>query len=213
MKNKKRYRLKPRVRWGLKVVKNLSKTALIIIGVITVFNWIFDKPVEKCKYDSALTEPIISEKVEVEEAVNDEEEKTEEVALLDKEEPKPVEVKSMDYRMTYYYTGDETNSGNTTASGKSTKDFQVNEQGWYTYKDKLVVATASTRLLSWDKYKNSTQPTYDLYDELVLTINGLDYDAIVLDVCGACMKDNKIDLFVKDKDSGLDTQIKVRKAN
>ena len=117
----------------------------------------------------------------------------------------------LDYRMTYYYPGDSTNSGNTTASGKSVKDFQVNENGWFTYKGKLVVATASTRLLSWKQYSNSKQPKYNLYDELILEIQGKQYDAIVLDVCGACMKARKIDLYVKDRASGLDTKIKVIK--
>lgn len=115
------------------------------------------------------------------------------------------------YRMTYYYTGDSTNSTNITASGKSTNNFKVNEYGWYTYNGKLVVATAHNSLKSWSKYSNSTEPTYSLYDELVLTINGIDYDAIVLDKCGSCMLHSRIDLFVKDKASGLDTNITVRK--
>lgn len=118
-------------------------------------------------------------------------------------------VKEMNYRMTYYHPNDSTNSGNTTASGLGTKDFQLNENGWYTYKGKLVVATAHNSLKSWNAYKGSTQKTYKLYDELTINIKGKDYDAIVLDKCGACMKSAKIDLFVKDGAHGLDTSITV----
>lgn len=125
------------------------------------------------------------------------------------EEVKEPKNTSMKYRMTYYYTGDGTNSSSITASGKTTSDFSTNSRGWYTYKGKLVVATASTRLSNWSQYKGSTQKKYKLYDELVLTIEGIKYDAIVLDVCGACMKSEKIDLFVKDRASGLDTTIYV----
>lgn len=118
-------------------------------------------------------------------------------------------VKTTKYRMTYYYTGDGTGSGSVTASGKSTTSFQTNEHGWYTYEGKLVVATASKSLKSWASYKDSVQKTYNLYDELSITINGVAYDAIVLDACGACMRSAKIDLFVKDKKSGLDTTVYV----
>lgn len=115
----------------------------------------------------------------------------------------------LNYRMTYYYTGDATFSTDITASGIKTGEFKVNEYGWYTYKGKLVVATASKRLLSWEKYKNSTQKTFNLYDELKIEIKGKVYDAIVLDVCGAAMLEPKIDLFVKNKASGYDGQVKV----
>lgn len=117
--------------------------------------------------------------------------------------------KSMSYRLTSYYTGDGTNSTTVTASGKTTNDFQINENGWYTYQGKLVVATASERLLSWDIYKDSTQVMYDLYEELTLTIDGVDYDAIILDVCGAAMREPRIDLFVSSPQSVKDTNIMV----
>lgn len=118
---------------------------------------------------------------------------------------KPAILKPMSYRMTYYYTNDATNSGSCTSSGKCTDSFQVNDKGWYTYKGMLVVATASTRL------GNTKQPTYNLYDTLTLTINNKSYKAIVLDRCGACMHQMKIDLFVSNHESGLDTTISVVK--
>lgn len=106
-------------------------------------------------------------------------------------------------RITSYWENDDCNSEDMTASGKSSKDFQLNDKGWYTWNGKLVVATASTRL------GRTNQRTYRLYDELTLIINGERYDAIVLDVCGACMRDNRIDLYVKDKQHMIDQRIEV----
>lgn len=120
-------------------------------------------------------------------------------------------IKPKKYRMTYFHPGDGLGTGSVTASGKSTTSFEINDRGWYTYEGKLVVATASNRLKSWPMYKDSTQKTYKLYEELLLTIEGIVYEAIVLDVCGACMQSSKIDLFVKDRNSGLDTTIYVSK--
>lgn len=93
------------------------------------------------------------------------------------------------YRMTSYYTGDSTNSGECTASGICTNKFDTNEYGWYTYKDKLVMASG---------YE------YQLYDEIQVIIDGVAYDAIILDKCGACRKDTRLDLFVDGKESFLD---------
>jgi hypothetical protein len=121
------------------------------------------------------------------------------------EEKTAVENNSMQYRMTFYATDDGYGTGSVTASGKSTKDFQINENGWYTYQGKLVVATASTRL------GKTNQKTYKLYDELEITIKGKKYDAIVLDACGACMKGKKIDLFVSSTKYGYDGQVTVVK--
>lgn len=165
--------------------------------------------------------------VETKEVVYNEENKGEEILTkedlsLSINEPVQEEVKTTEqeiiqeptaltYRMTYYHPGDGTNSGTCTASGLCTNAFSTNSRGWFTYKGKLVVATAHASLKSWDRYANSTQKTYKLYDELTLTIEGQDYEAIVLDKCGACMSSGKIDLFVKDKASGLDTTIQVKK--
>ena len=105
-------------------------------------------------------------------------------------------------RLTSYYPEE----GETmTATGLGINDFQTNEKGWFTYNGKLVVATASTRL----GYTNMR--TYNLYDEIVLNIDGIDYNAIVLDVCGACMWDNRIDLFVSSIIYVKDTQIEVKR--
>lgn len=85
--------------------------------------------------------------------------------------------------VTNYWVGDGS-SGLTTASGLTTKDFDVNSDGMYTYQDKVVLATANTTRLG--KPLKEGYRSHELYDELELTFNGKGYDAIVLDVCGAC---------------------------
>lgn len=206
-----------------KISVKLDVILLILIGMtLLVFSVKGIYCTVKHKHHKEITEVAVYEEVKEEtqlldiiiqsdNEVQEEQEAETRVEEVTKPVSKEVEPTYLDYRMTYYYPGDSTNSGNATASGKSTHDFQVNERGWYTYNGKLVVATASKRLLSWDSYKNSTQPTYNLYDELKLEIQGQVYEAVVLDVCGSCMKSNKIDLYVQDKLSGLDTQIKLLK--
>lgn len=106
-------------------------------------------------------------------------------------------------RITSYWVNDECNSIDMTASGKTSKDFKLNENGWYTWNNMLVIATASERL------GKTNQRTYKLYETLELKIKGKTYKAVVLDVCGACMRDNRIDLYVKDKSHMIDTTIEV----
>jgi len=50
-------------------------------------------------------------------------------------------------RMTSYYPNDSYGTGSITGSGLGPNDFQINENGWYTYQDKLVVATATEYIL------------------------------------------------------------------
>jgi len=108
---------------------------------------------------------------------------------------------SYETRMTSYYPEE---GETTTATGLGIYDFNVNDNGWFTYNGKLVVATASNRL-GYTEMK-----TYNLYDEIILNIDGVDYDAVVLVVCGACMRDNRIDLFVSGSWAVKDTQIVVK---
>lgn len=104
-------------------------------------------------------------------------------------------------RMTSYYPEE----GETmTASGLGINNFQVNDKGWFTYNGMLVIATASYRLGSTD------MRTYNLYDEIIINIDGLDYHAIVLDVCGACQKYNRIDLFASSVKYAKDTNVTVK---
>ena len=106
-------------------------------------------------------------------------------------------------RMTSFYSGDECNTGNITASGLGENDFDINEKGWYTYQGKLVIATASTRLGYTDMW------TYNLYDDINIIIDGIRYEGIVLDVCGACQIYNRIDLFVSEGQYAVDKYVEV----
>ena len=110
-------------------------------------------------------------------------------------------------RLTSYYPKKPVSP---TGSGLGIEDFGVNEFGWYTYKGKLVVATATSYLLNYGwRYQNGVR-LYNYYDVLILTIDGVDYEAIVLDSCGICMTTGRIDLFVVNKDAVKDTQITVK---
>ena len=134
----------------------------------------------------------------------------EEGYITQKPEDDPTQFAS---RMTSYYTGDSTGSTKYTGSGISTERFKVNDKGWYTYDGKIVLATATNECLNstkgaCGKYKwsDAVSHYFNYFDELTVTIDGKQYDGIVLDSCGACMGANgdRIDLFVKDKDSVID---------
>lgn len=44
------------------------------------------------------------------------------------------------------------------------------------------------------------------YDNVLIEIDGIQYDGIILDSCGACyyVQENRLDLFVRDKNSVID---------
>ena len=155
------------------------------------------------EFDSSLEIP--SMKIENDTESNTEEPQFEPIGVV-KEEPVVEEVQdipsSYTTRMTSYYPEE----GETiTASGLGINNFQVNNKGWFTYNGKLVVATASNRLGS------TSMKTYNLYDEITIDIEGTDYEAIVLDICGACQRSNRIDLFVSSVRYARDTMIEVRR--
>lgn len=118
-----------------------------------------------------------------------------------------------EYRLTSYYTGDSTNSGDWVGAGINTSKFQVNEKGWYTYKGKLVLAGATNECLNsqngacnkWNIPK-SDKHYYNYYDELTIIIDEVEYEGIILDSCGASMylEENRLDLFVSNKKSMID---------
>ena len=112
-------------------------------------------------------------------------------------------------RLTSYYPRGNVVT-NTTASGLTIEDFELNENGWYTYNGKLVVATATDYLLNYGwKYSEGVR-IYTYYDVLILEIDGVEYEAIVLDSCGICMTRGYIDLFVANEDAVIDTFIIVK---
>ena len=75
-------------------------------------------------------------------------------------------------------------SGNKTASGLTINEFEVNEDGMYTYNDKVVLATANVERLP-RKLLNSYN-SHLLYEEIDFVIDDKQYSGLVLDVCGAC---------------------------
>jgi hypothetical protein len=90
------------------------------------------------------------------------------------------------------------------------KDFAVNEKGWYTYNGKLVLGTATTYLLKYNYPSIEGKRYFKYYDTIILVINGTQYEGIVLDSCGACMKREIIDLFVSGPQSSITTNITVK---
>lgn len=133
-------------------------------------------------------------------------------------EPEPIVEKTQEQisnsyttRMTSFWSNDGYGTNECTGSGKCSWDFGVNEKGWYTYQGKLVVATATTYLAKQGWKVNTGVHLYKYYEELVLTIDGVEYDAIILDSCGSSMKTDRIDLFVSNGSSARDTMINVRR--
>ena len=138
-----------------------------------------------------------TEKVIIEDKVYD---------IIKKEpEPEPIieEPRHHSTRLTSYWVNDDCGSKDITASGKTSANFQLNDKGWYTWNGMLVIATASTRL------GRTNQRTYRLYEEIYIKINDIVYKAVVLDVCGLCQIENRIDLYVKDRASMVDQMIEV----
>ena len=171
---------------------------LLLVELICIGCCIFDLRYGKPEKKREVITLGISANIEIE-TKKEEPKKEEKVEPVIKEQ----QINKYTTRITSYWVNDECNSEDMTASGKSSKDFQLNDKGWYTWNGKLVIATASTRLGS------SSQKTYKLYQEVELLINGTTYQAVVLDVCGACQRNNRIDLFVKDRAHAIDQNIEI----
>lgn len=128
---------------------------------------------------------------------------------------KEVKAEENQYKITYEYETRLTSYYprkpiKPTGCGLGIEDFGVNEYGWYTYNGQLVVATATNYLLNYGwKYQDGVR-LYNYYDNLILNIDGVDYEAIVLDSCGICMTTGRVDLFVIDQDAVIDTFIIVK---
>lgn len=129
-------------------------------------------------------------------------------------EDKVKEPKSKQYRLTSYYTNDGYKTTACTGSGLCIKDFQINDKGWYTYEGKLVIAAATYECLNsksnsdacskWNNKKEGRK-YFRYFEELQVVIDGVKYDAIVLDSCGGSMylDDDLIDLFVSNSSSAI----------
>lgn len=111
------------------------------------------------------------------------------------------------YRITSYHPGDNCGSGTKTGSGKTINNFQtmkIGNKNVYTYKGKIVVATATEELLKsgYNVKGGGTRQEgkhyFRYYDELQLQIDGKWYDCVVLDSCGASMWSGefRVDIYV-----------------
>ena len=194
--------MRKRIKKGAKVVIifwGVVFSLLLLNKLITPTRTATLKPVAKAKGDPISKDIGTNISTQLDELKKKEEEEkrkaAEEKKKKEEEAKKKAEAakkRSFTTRLTSYWVNDECKSKDMTASGLYSKHFQVNDKGWYTYKGMLVVATASTRL------GKTSMKTFKLYDQITLVIKGKSYKAIVLDVCGACMKYNRIDLYVID---------------
>lgn len=203
MKVKKRIRLK-------KKPKVILVILIILICLYVVIHTLNDA---RREINVEAKEIIIQKEKPANEAKNDEledSEETEEEMIEEGTEEIIEEPTSYTTRMTSYYANDGYETGHCTGSGLCTWDFGVNEHGWYTYNGKLVVATATTYLANQGWYVADGVHLYKYGDELTLTIDGVEYDAIVKDSCGHSMKSDRVDLFVSNAESVKDTMIEVR---
>ena len=117
-------------------------------------------------------------------------------------EPK-IEQNKQAFRLTSYYPTEDTDC---TGSGKCSWDFQVNDKGWYTWNGKIVLAAATTYLQKSFGYVEGKK-YFKYYDEVNVTIDGIDYKGVILDSCGACMKvtyEERLDLFVNSGENAID---------
>lgn len=111
---------------------------------------------------------------------------------------------------TSYYEGDGS-SNNITASTLTTADFQINSEGWYLYKGKVVLAASTYRCLNAKSGAcgayNTVPEGYELFslhDEVIFEFNDKVYEGIILDSCGACFVEHpgeyqRLDIFVAKK--------------
>lgn len=131
--------------------------------------------------------------------------------IIIKEEaaPPPKEFLEKEIIFTNYYPNDSTNSTHKTGSGLQTKDFEVNINGWYTYKGRVVIASATYECLNSTKgacAKYNELPDgylmFSYFDEVQFRFEGVVYDAIVLDTIGAGFWEREyqtFDIFVWGK--------------
>lgn len=192
----------------------MKKESVILVGLLVISIWLLFPRSQKTEmerlkaYDQEHREII---KVSQDEELNKKLERLKREAEEYLKNPVEKDVQYM--RLTSYYTGDNTGSSNKVGVGLTTKNFTINEKGWYEYKGKLVLAGATNECLKVKKgacgkynVKEKGKHYYNYYDEVILEIDGIEYEGIILDSCGASMwkNENRIDLFVSNKNSMID---------
>jgi len=162
------WRFKMRKRRFKKEVK-YSLLAIMLITLVIHYTWyINDLSVRREEY-STLVKPVF------------EEPKTDSGQEINKMYLK--EYRKVDVYFTNYHLGDGS-SGTTTASGLRIYDFEVNDDGMYTFDGKVVIATANMTRLQRGIVEG--YQSHELYEEFSIRLNENEYQAIVLDICGAC---------------------------
>lgn len=132
--------------------------------------------------------------------------KNDEIIIEENQEENKNNPDIKEYRLTSFWSGDGMDTGSCTGSGLCEKDFQINDKGWYTYNGYLVLAGATTYLQK--KYGiDEGKDYYKYYDIVNLTIDGITYQGIILDTCGASYTvkyEQRLDLFVSNASSKID---------
>lgn len=201
----------------MKTKRRLKKWVKVTLGVILIGGFglliynICNKEVPETKIETK--EMIVFKEEKVENSTEKEPENTEILAENDEKveenvvktvnfEPK-IEQNNKAFRLTSFYPAE---SSDCTGSGKCSWDFQVNDKGWYTLDGKIVLAAATTYLQKSFGYIEGKK-YFKYYDELNVTIDGVEYRGIILDSCGACMKvtyEERLDLFVNSGENAID---------
>ena len=132
-------------------------------------------------------------------------------AEVDKYKKQLAQKNSSNFKLISYYANDGYETGSCTGSGLCVNDFEVNEKGWYTYDDKLVLAGATEELfktgysVKGGNVRQSDKHYFNYYDTLTVNIDGTDYEGIIVDSCGASLwqGEHRLDLFVSSKNSAI----------
>lgn len=209
--NNKKYR----ILWNRVILAIILLIVIIILSIFGIINLINIFTTEQNGY--ILVENNLEDNYEEieKETLLDDDRTTDIQTTNDKEvETEIKETIKEQYRLTSFYSNDELNTGSCTGTGLCENDFQINDKGWYTYNGKLVLASATYECLNsksgacgnWNE-PIEDKTYYNYYDIIYITIDDITYEGIILDSCGASMfitYENRIDLFVSNKQSAID---------
>ena len=194
----------------INIIAILSIVILSILGIRNTYkNLICKDNYKTCQKDlSSLRESYAVLEKQAEEFSEKINSQKDTITKLEKEN---ANLKKLNNKLTSYCSiGKGCKSGKCTGSGKCIKDFSTNELGWYTYKGKVVLATATSYLLNKGWTKKNGIIYYKYNDTLDFVYKGKTYHGIVLDSCGACMKSRIIDVFVKDRSSVITSRVQIK---
>lgn len=107
-----------------------------------------------------------------------------------------------DVVFTNYYPNDADGSTYRTGSGLTTAQFMINDKGWYTYNDMVVLATSTYECLlsnskgcsAYSKLSDAKHKLYRYGDIITFEVDDHIYKGIILDSCGQSFK-NDVQLF------------------